>query len=392
MCTALPAVMALRIVPPTLAFVIHAVYPVTPGVPLDPATPFADPGLMGFLLWFLGPACHVGVSFFFLLSGFILTCTANTAEPVTAYWRRRLVGLLPSHFVTWALSMVLFAGAHTPYFGLPNLLLINAYFPQAQFWGGANWPAWRLCAELLFYLSFPLLAVPLRRIPRRWLWPAAAGMVAGMAGVCLFAQNVVSPGPTFADVPMSLPQFWFIVFFPPVRVFEFGLGMIIARIVLAGRWPSLRIGGVLALLPVGYAAALLAGAPYNLGLTTVVPIALLVGTVAAANRRGRRTLAGSRPMVWLGKVAFGFYMTHALVLFYMRPAVLGNAEFGVTGGTVLLVCLLTVNVFAGWVLSELVEVPMRRRLCPDSPPADSTPGGARFVRPVSRSTEVTMVR
>ncbi|HET8643622.1 MAG TPA: hypothetical protein VFM37_16920, partial [Pseudonocardiaceae bacterium] len=79
-------------------------------------------------------------------------------------------------------------------------------------------------------------------------------------------------------------------------------------------------------------------------------------------------------------------------LFYVRPAVLGNAEYGVTGGTVLLVCLLTVNVFAGWVLSELVEVPMQRRLCPKAPPADSTPGGARPVHPVPRSTAVTMVR
>jgi peptidoglycan/LPS O-acetylase OafA/YrhL len=48
-----------------------------------------------------------GVSFFFILSGFVLTWSARETDTARRFWRRRLVKIYPNHVVTWAAAAVL---------------------------------------------------------------------------------------------------------------------------------------------------------------------------------------------------------------------------------------------------------------------------------------------
>ncbi|KPC93336.1 isovaleryltransferase, partial [Streptomyces sp. NRRL F-6602] len=59
-------------------------------------------------------ASTVGVSFFFLLSGFVLTWSARPGDTYGGFLRRRLVKIYPNHLFTFCLAMVLFAAAATP--------------------------------------------------------------------------------------------------------------------------------------------------------------------------------------------------------------------------------------------------------------------------------------
>ncbi|MCT9933185.1 acyltransferase [Planotetraspora sp. A-T 1434] len=348
-----------RIIAALLVFMSHVVIPFTPAGQKAP-TPFKDPDLAQNLNWFFNPGGSLGVSFFFILSGFVITWSARPGDRVTAYWRRRVVKIMPNHVVTWALAMLLFAGAYSLNYGLPNLFLFSSFSTSPPVWAGGNMPAWSLSSEMMFYLLFPLLIIPIRKIAesRLWLWAGLA--VAGIAAVCLADMAFLPDTPAFPGQAVSITQFWFAYIFPPARLFEFVLGMIVARIVIANRWPRIGFTPIVVLLLAGYAGAVYAPMPYRFVLITSIPFALAIGTLASANLRGARTVLGTKVMVWLGNVSFGFYMTQFLVIYWLRPLVLGNSEYGIAGGILVTLGMIGVNVIAGWLLYTLVERPAMR--------------------------------
>ncbi|MCG5214513.1 acyltransferase [Streptosporangium sp. KLBMP 9127] len=357
-----------------MVFLGHAVFPVTMGNQ-NPATPFSDEGVTMGLIWFFNPIGALGLSFFFMLSGFVITWSTRPGDKLGDYYRRRVVKIMPNHVVTWALAMLLFAGAYTRLWGLPNLFLVNPFVNDNALWGGANMPAWSLGVEMLFYVLFPLLILPIRKISesRLWLWAGVA--VAGIFAVCVITVTLVSTADLFPGQQLSLTQFWFSYMFPPARLVEFVVGMILARIVIAGRWPRIGVTPVLILVLISFAATLWVPQPYNIALVTAVPFFLVIGTFASANLRGRKTVMGGRTMEWLGKVSFAFFLTQSLVIYWLRPTVLGDAEYGLVGGIVLLVGLVLVNVLAGWALYTFVEMPTMRRWSPrrNKPPVEEPP-------------------
>ena len=112
----------------------------------------------------------VGVSFFFVLSGFIISYNYQNrlAEHITtkrSFWVARMARIYPLHWFTLFLSIVL--GGYVIYDGgwdwckhfLASLTLTQAYIPHADYFFSFNSPSWSLCCEQLFYFCFPFLAV-----------------------------------------------------------------------------------------------------------------------------------------------------------------------------------------------------------------------------------------
>jgi peptidoglycan/LPS O-acetylase OafA/YrhL len=127
----------------------------------------------------------------------------------------------------------------------------------------------------------------------------------------------------------------------------------------AGKWPRVGIPPAVALLPAGYAAARHVPAHYGFTAVTVVPIGVLIASVADADARGRRTPFGGRVLVWLGEVSFAFYLCQGVTVFYVRGLVPGT--FPVAVGVLVIVGLFAVTLLGGWLLHRRVELPMTRR-------------------------------
>jgi peptidoglycan/LPS O-acetylase OafA/YrhL len=353
--TRLDSLTGLRFIAACLVFLFHA------SMSFPPFTPFADQGVANGFHSLFSKAGWVGVSFFFVLSGFVLTWSARPRDSLAGFYRRRLVKIFPSHVAAWALAMVLFAGATAQVAQwLPNLLLIHSWFPQHSIFISINAPSWSLCSELLFYLLFPVFLRGVRRIRESRLWWWAGAMVAGMLGIQLVTDFLLPTSPASPEgYPVSVWQFWFSYNFPPVRLFEFVLGMIMARLVLEGRWPRLGLPSATALFAAGYAIALNVPWLYGLSVATIIPVAAVICTAATCDVERRRVWLRSRLMVKLGEVSFGFYMVHVIVLYTLRKQ-MGFARYDVLTGTALLIGLFLASLAAGWLLHVLVEQPAMR--------------------------------
>ncbi|MEU5044968.1 acyltransferase family protein [Streptomyces griseorubiginosus] len=353
----LPSLTGLRFVAAALVFFFHSSF-------FDPLTnPFADRGQAETFQWLFSKAGWMGVSFFFVLSGFVLTWSSRPDDTVVGFWRRRLLKIFPNHIAMWALAMLLFAGAATPLTSwLPNLFLVHSWFPQHDIYISVNAPSWSLCSELLFYLLFPFLVGPVRRIRTERLWAWAVAAVVGMLALATAVTLLVPDRPrTPEGFPISAAQFWLGYNFPPGRLFEFVLGMLLARLVLAGRFPRVPLPAALALVVAGYALALNVPFLYGFTVAAIVPVAVLVCAVAMADVEGRRTLLGGRAMRRLGEVSFGFYLAQYVVLYYGRVHVLHNRTYGALGGVLELLALFLVTLALGQLLLVCVERPVMRR-------------------------------
>ncbi|QDQ16826.1 acyltransferase [Streptomyces spectabilis] len=303
-----------------------------------------------------------GVSFFFVLSGFVLAFSARPRDTWRAFWRRRLWKIYPSHLLTLAAAVVLLTAAGLPRPGLlRNLLLVQAWQPDADVILSANPVSWSLSAEALFYLAFPALWAGVRRIrPGRLRWWAAA-MAAVVIAMPPVAAALWPAGPHLSWLAISEEHYWFLLAFPPVRAAEFVLGMLTARLVREGRLPATGLWPPLLALACAYTAALAAPVAYGIAALCVLPLAWLVAAGAQADLRGAASLFAARPVVWLGRMSFAFYLLHRLVQFHGHRALGGHRAFSTPAAAGLLLAAAALTVLLAWAMHTAVEQPLLRR-------------------------------
>lgn len=308
-----------------------------------------------------------GVTFFFILSGFVLTWSARDDDTPGAFRGRRLAKILPNHVVTFFLALASYAYVSATWGqGIPNFLLLQAWIPRDDVFFSINNPSWSLSCELVFYLLFPALHRRVSRIRAERLWWWAAGTAAAILLLPLAVQLLPvgeTFGPNHANSPLyghSITQMWLVYIFPPARVLDFLLGILMARIVLSGRWIGLGALPALALTVVGYVVSLEVPFLFSLNAAVVVPFALLIAAVAAGDARGRSSAVSGRVCVWLGEVSFAFYLVHQILLSVTQER-LGFREADspveAVGAAVLLAA---VSLLLAWLLYIGVERPVMR--------------------------------
>ncbi|MFG1779633.1 acyltransferase family protein [Micromonospora sp. NPDC049051] len=373
----LDSLTGLRFFAALLVFLFHTAVVVNPVDLTGPGiNPFANPDIAQSYAYAFSNGGFVGVSFFFVLSGFVLSWSARPDSSARAFIRRRLVKIFPTHVVMWALVMLLFAGGVASWkTWLPNLFLVHAWFPDFSISQSINTPSWSLCSELLFYVTLPLLIRPILRMSVRQMWITAAALFAGLVAFQMIATLFLSTRSS-GFTPVGDVQFWWGYLFPAGRMFEFAFGAILARIVLAGKW--IRINPLLAVgfMVLGYVATYFVPAQLTFNVTTLIPIGVLLATFADADMRGAPTGLRSRLAVWLGNISFGFYMCQTVTVFYIRH-VTGGGKFDTPTAVLVIIGLLALSILGGWLLHRFVEMPMMRRWSrPRTAPSPQLSGSA----------------
>ncbi|MFI5771188.1 acyltransferase family protein [Streptomyces sp. NPDC051658] len=334
----------------------------------------------------LGP---VGVAFFFVLSGFILTWVADPDDTARLFWRRRLVKLYPNHLVTFVAARILMVAAGVQIVAIntfPALFLIEPWIPYLEPHGGftgSNAVSWSLGCEMAFYLAFPWLIrlIGSIRPSRLWLWVAV--VVTASTAVPFISQLLPAQPFTSWDPTSSEWQSWFAYLFPLPRMLEFVLGILMARIVITGKW--IRLGmtpAFLLTITCVVVQSYLPGVFHLRAGPTALAVAFAIAASASADIRGARTPFSGRIMVWLGEISYALYMVHYLVVQYGPvDALHATGEVTASLSTRLINILLTVviSISLAAALYMLVERPAVRRF--------SRPAGRRKgLEPLSPST------
>jgi len=369
----LDSLTGLRFYAAFVVFLFHTGIMMNPALPTGPINPFADVDVAKWYGAIFGTGGFVGVSFFFVLSGFVLSWSVKPGERARAFIRRRIVKVFPNHLAMWVAAMVLFAAAYTSWKAwLPNLFLVHPWFPDFSIAMSVDTPSWSLGGELLFYVLFPLIIRPILRMDVRRLWLWAGIMVAGLFVYQLVATFVVPSDGANPNIPISPLQYWFGYFLPVGRLFEFVLGAVLARIVLAGKWIGIKPAASVVFMVVGYVASMFVPFQFSLNFATLIPIAVMVASFANADLHGTRTRLRGRVAVWLGNVSFGFYLSQGVTIFYLR-SLMGNAVLSTPLAILVLIGLFVVTLFVGWLLYRFVETPMMRRFSRARPPRIPAP-------------------
>jgi len=115
-----------------------------------------------------------GVSFFFVLSGFILTFvypTLDTGREVRGFWLARFARIWPAYLATFLFAFAALLFEWNNLTGVAHLAMVQSWLPLSVFYFSYNAVAWSISTEAFFYLAFPVL---IRDWARTWQIKLAA--------------------------------------------------------------------------------------------------------------------------------------------------------------------------------------------------------------------------
>ena len=330
-----------------------------------------------------------GVTFFFVLSGFIIYWSFPGGGRTLAFYWRRFLKIYPTYVIA-ALIFIVAASVPLSRFvvWVPNLLLIHTWVPKWTMVGGLNVPSWSLVAEMLFYLSFPLALPLVRRIPTQQLFWWMGGLLVAIFAIhtALFLwvdgpkgiANTFAPrllrtdvSPEFEihaspqwfardDIPVS-PSYWLSYTFPLTRLPEFYLGVLAARAVIEGRWKYTRLWPPLLALAVAYAATWVVPVNYKMSALLLAPMAAVIATMAARDLAGIRGLNASPVLVWLGNVSYAFYLVQFPVMVAITRIFIGGKQYGFWGWLWWAAVSLAASTVVAAAIYQFVDAPLMRR-------------------------------
>ncbi|HTU38932.1 MAG TPA: acyltransferase [Acidimicrobiales bacterium] len=304
-----------------------------------------------------------GVSFFFILSGFVLTWSHREGDRPFTFWRRRVARIVPAYWLTWCAGLIII-GASVPT-AIIGFLLLQAWFPISRYYFAGNGVAWSLSCEAFFYALFPLLLVLFRRYlsPKRQTWALGAVTVFIVAWPLLW----------HATIDKGI-RYWVTFIFPPARLPEFCLGMLLGLAMRRGARSRIPLGVALVLAAAGYLAAGFVPNYATWSAVTVIPFAILIYSAASADLEQGSSLLHRRWLVRLGEWSYCFYLIHDLVLRVVSNYVKDHHYFihhlarsfsvslvAVTGAFV-------VSVVLAGVVYTLWERPLEKRIRGKGPP------------------------
>jgi peptidoglycan/LPS O-acetylase OafA/YrhL len=303
-----------------------------------------------------------GVSFFFVLSGFVLAWSARSAPQhgAVAGWSvRRAARIVPLHVLTWALAFGVIAVEGSRVSApavVANLFLVHAFVPKQSVYYSMDAVSWSLSCELFFYALFWPARRTLRSLPSRLLPAALALCLLGTVGLLAAVDRV---GPAHAA--------WYGYVAPPFRLLEFLAGMVTAELVATGRWPRVPLPVAMALAGGAYVATGWVGFPFKATGVTLVPFIVLIAAAARTDLAGEGSWWSRCTAQRLGEWSFAFYLVHQLVVRLADRG--GLATAGSAAEAVLAVAaVLAVSVAASAAAFAFVERPaarwLRTRLAP----------------------------
>lgn len=308
---------------------------------------------------------YSGVTFFFMLSGFLVTSRDTTIKSAKNFYRKRLRRIFPLHWLTLALMIALdVAIMHKFHYGwdLPlHVALLQSWIPDHNVFYNYSIHSWFLSSLLACIIATPLLLRCLERMSRK---ASCALLVAACCAVAV--AWIVSSGQWRSYLHVC----------PFTRVVDYSIGLLLGTILPMSRkthgFTTLRA----TLLELGSIAILAAFIALNVSGNTVatkleqqalwwIPTALII--VCSHALRGNEGWVGkllcSKPLQWLGEISFEIYILQKLannVFCYLVAPFFGH--YGILIYDHSFVGTMPLLIVAAWLVHKFFNVTPKSKL------------------------------
>lgn len=313
------------------------------------------------LNWFY-PIFHegyIGVSFFFILSGFILAYNyqnriLENQKSIRNFYIARFARIFPLHVLTLIISLPF----TYKYFiqnenlwlsqAITNLSLTHSFIPLRSIYFSFNIPSWSLADEMFFYLVFPFLILLIPKVR---------------------ALNIFLIVSIIAIIPilvLVIPESYYHQIFyinPFTRVIDFIIGIFIfntyktlTREERSIDYNFLEISSILLLL-VFFIFHQSISQVARFSFYYWIPMSYLIFSFSFQKGKVSNFLS-NKIFIHLGEISFGFYMYHLLVIWCFSAI---NSRFlNISNDISILIITFSISLFVSHYSYILFETPMNR--------------------------------
>lgn len=320
-----------------------------------------------------------GVTFFFVLSGFILTYAhsnlSGVANSARFMWAR-IARVWPAHIFTMGLLYVLWVYPFatglvvTAEQTILSATLTQAWSPWPSDFFAFNGVAWTLSVEMFFYAMFPLLIMSFSKT-----WHIKLALSFAMAMIAVFIA-VATNAPAYAPGDVVTTASW-VYIWPPARLFEFVLGMAAGKAFITYghkvKDSEFKAVGLVALLVILAGSYLMPVVGWTLSGQGLIGPALkgwitvssssvfyAIGLFLLASSTGVVTsILSWRPLVLLGEISFSIYLVHQLII---RSLMINPTWTEGFDPVVVMIGYWVFTIVASYLLWMLIEKPCQRMM------------------------------
>lgn len=264
-----------------------------------------------------------GHAFFILLSGFVLTLAyqEKLVPGVMSYWgfiKKRLIRIYPLHVITlilaipFTLNELVQDGAVWTLKFVLNLLHLHVFVPEKGFYFSFNSVTWNSAILLVFYFLFPFFLILIKKMSSQALW----------MGFLFIVLTIVFSG---IMIPKEYHHYYLYIS-PYFRVFDFLIGMMLFQLIKNRNWEISKRKGTLLEISAVFMFILFFSLvnrqyeyflPWSYSILLWIVLVPLIAVFYYEKGWISQQILALPVFQELGKISFGFYMFHLIVMRYL---------------------------------------------------------------------------
>ncbi len=268
---------------------------------------------------FLFAGANLGVSYFFILSGFIMVVAYHKKSTINYanYYKNRIARIYPIYFLAIVINILpIISKINTIDLGL-NLAVIQAWFPSRAL--SINGTGWSISVEFLFYALFPVLYNVLYSKKKFRVLTITAIIIIFIASQ--FFLNYYLQSNLYQGYPSNSHNFIF--YHPLMHLNGFLMGNLAGLFFVNSSSTKTRNYDWIIILLVIITVALLKfgfwGLNLHNGLMAIVFLPLIV--FISFNKGWLSKISKNKFLVFLGEISFGIYILQ-LPIFHFSKIIL----------------------------------------------------------------------
>jgi peptidoglycan/LPS O-acetylase OafA/YrhL len=306
---------------------------------------------------------YIGVSFFFILSGFVLAYNYQSKllfnkVQIKKFYTARIARIFPLHVLTFIISIPLTSSV---FFenkilwilqAITNFTLIQSFIPSRSFYLSFNAPSWSISCEFFFYIIFPILIFFYTKYKKFWI----------LVLIIVLVLPFLSFLPFFTSEKLYNAFFYINPFF---RIIDFFIGILIYNLYqnvinenIKLNYNFLEIGSIfLFLLFFAFHYFIIYYARYSFYYW--IPISFLVFSFSFQKGFISKILS-QKIFVYLGEISFAFYLFHRLILIYFIK--FNHLYIGIENDILIVIIVFITSIIISHLSYKYFEIPFKKYL------------------------------